>query len=265
VNGPIDLEWYRLAAAYLFVLLPLAIVKWKGINRERDIAVAAFRMTVQLILVGYLLQYVFVNAHPLYTIVLVGIMVAFSIRTVLNRAKRKAGPRLRRWIALSMMTGILFSIAYFILVIIGLEPWYEPRYVIPIAGMIVGNSMTGIALGVNTLMEGMESRRAHIEAALMLGATPKQACRDIANQAFDDAMLPTIHSMLGMGIVFLPGMMTGQILGGASPLVAIEYQIAVMLSMLGSVALSALMFAQFGYRFYFNSRQQLESGESPVQ
>lgn len=106
---------------------------------------------------------------------------------------------------------------------------------IPIAGMIVGNSMTGIALGVNALIEGMHGQKDKLEAALMLVATPKVAARTIVNQSFDSAMLSTINSMVGMGIVLLPGMMTGQILSRTSPIVAVEYQIAIMLGIVGSV------------------------------
>lgn len=118
--------------------------------------------------------------------------------------------------------------------------------------------MTGISLGVKTLVEGMTTNKQLVEAALILGATPKMASKQIVNNAFDAAMLPTINSMVGMGIVFLPGMMTGQILGGASPVVAIEYQIAVMLGIVGSVALTVLLFVQFGYKTFFNSRSQMK-------
>ena len=96
-----------------------------------------------------------------------------------------------------------------------------------------------------------------IEGTLMLGATPKQATKRLVNQAFDSAILPTINSMIGMGIVFLPGMMTGQILSGVDPLVSIEYQIAIMLGISGSVALTVLLFTTFGYRTFFNERNQL--------
>lgn len=258
MNDVIDLEWFRLAAAYFFILLLIAIVKWRGISREKEIIIASVRMTLQLILVGYILEYVFAHAHPLYTIVLVLLMLSFAVYTIIKRAKTDLSPSMKGIIALSLTAGILFSLLFFIFVVLNLAPWYEPRYVIPVAGMIIGNSMTGIALGVNTLTEGMRTRKSHVEAALMLGATPREASREIINQAFDSAMMPTIHSMLGMGIVFLPGMMTGQILGGASPAVAIEYQIAVMLGIVGSVSLSVILFVQIGYRSFFNHRKQLQ-------
>ncbi|WP_025690197.1 ABC transporter permease [Paenibacillus zanthoxyli] len=258
MNGTIDLLFWQLAAAYLFVILLIVIVRIKGIPREKEILIGAVRMTLQLILVGYLLVYVFGNAHPAYTLLLVAIMLAFSIRTVINGTKRKLSKALKQSIALSMTSGILVSLVYFIFIVLQLAPWYEPRYVIPIAGMIVGNSMTGVALGVNSLIEGMHGQKDKVEAALMLGATPRMAAREIVNQSFDSAMLPTINSMVGMGIVFLPGMMTGQILSGTSPIVAVEYQIAIMLGIVGSVSLSVILFVQLGYRTFFNRRSQLE-------
>jgi len=117
--------------------------------------------------------------------------------------------------------------------------------------------MTGVSLGVNNLVSGFEANKAQIEGALMLGATPKQAAKKVVNQAFDAAMLPTINSMVGMGIIFLPGMMTGQILSGTSPIVAVEYQIAIMLGIVGSVSLSVILYLQLAYKSFFNERLQL--------
>ncbi|MGN8767999.1 ABC transporter permease [Paenibacillus barengoltzii] len=258
MNNTIDLMFWQLAAAYLFVLLLVMIVRIKGIPREKEIFIATVRMTLQLILVGYILVYLFDHAHPLYTSLLVVVMLVFAIRTIIKRAKKEMSNRMKGIIAFSMSSGIMVSLICFIFIVLNLTPWYDPRYVIPIAGMIIGNSMTGIALGVNSLVEGMHSQKDKVEAALMLGATPKHAARDIVNKAFDAAMLPTINSMVGMGIIFLPGMMTGQILSGTSPLVAVEYQIAIMLGIVGSVSLSVILFVQLGYRTFFNHRSQLD-------
>lgn len=253
----VDLTFWQLGAAYLFVLLLIAIVRIKGIPREKEIGIASIRMVLQLILVGYLLEYLFQFSHPLFTLLLVAVMLAFAIRTVFKQAKGKLSKKMKRIIAISMISGIFASLSVFILVVIGMKPWYDPRYVIPIAGMIVGNSMTGISLGLHSMIENMQAQKAKIEGALMLGATPGTAVREIVNQAFDAAMLPTIHSMVGMGIISLPGMMTGQILSGTSPIVAVEYQIAIMLGIVGSVSLSVLLFLQLGYRTFFNHRSQL--------
>lgn len=258
MDATIDLLFWQLAAAYLFVLFLVVIVRIKGIPREKEIFIATVRMTLQLILIGYILVYLFEHSHPLYTLLLVAVMLVFAIRTVIKRAKVRLSNRMKRIIVFSMTSGIMVSLIFFIFIVLQLTPWYDPRYVIPIAGMIIGNSMTGIALGVNVLIEGLHAQKNKVEAALMLGATPQRAARDIVNKAFDAAMLPTINSMVGMGIVFLPGMMTGQILSGTSPLVAVEYQIAIMLGIVGSVSLSVFLFVQMGYRTFFNRRSQLD-------
>ncbi len=101
-----------------------------------------------------------------------------------------------------MIVGTLFSFLYFDFIVVQFSPWYDPRYFIPIAGMLIGNSMTGITLGVSALLEGFRSRKKEIEAALMLGATPSKASKRMVNNAFDSAILPTINNMVGMGIVF---------------------------------------------------------------
>lgn len=116
--------------------------------------------------------------------------------------------------------------------------------------------MTGVSLGVNNLLTSMKDKKEKIEGALMLGASSKTASKSIVNEAFDEAMLPTINAMIGMGIVFLPGMMTGQIIVGQSPLMAVKYQISVMLGVLGTVSITVLIFLHLAYKVFFNDRQQ---------
>ncbi|GGL47283.1 ABC transporter permease [Sporolactobacillus putidus] len=252
-----DLTLWQLVSAYIFILILLIIVKVKGIQREKEILISSVRMTIQLMIVGYILAYVFGNANPVFTLVILALMLIFAIYNIYQRAKIPLNKELKKKIALSMTVGVIATLIYFILVTLNVKPWYNPRYVIPIAGMIIGNTMTGVSLGVNTLLEGMHTKKQMVESALMLGAKPNEASRPIINQAFDSAMLPTINSMVGMGIVFLPGMMTGQIIGGASPIQAIRYQIAVMLGIVGGASLTVLLFVQIGYKAFFNSRCQL--------
>ncbi|WP_026476539.1 ABC transporter permease [Alkaliphilus transvaalensis] len=253
----IQLQMWQMLSAYIFILLLLFIVRLKGIPREKEILIATVRMSLQLVATGYVLVYLFDNINPFYTILTIAIMEIFAIFNIFKRMKFKLNQKLKKTIALSMLIGTMTSLLYFLLVVIGLRPWYDPRYFVPIAGMIIGNSMTGIALGVSKLVDGMKDQRHLVESSLMLGATPKAAAGDIVNNAFDSAILPTINSMVGMGIVFLPGMMTGQILSGISPITAIEYQIAIMLGIVGSVALTVILFVQLGYRTFFNHEQQL--------
>ncbi|TYS15756.1 iron export ABC transporter permease subunit FetB [Rossellomorea vietnamensis] len=256
-EGLIDIELTRLIAAYIFVLVLILIVKVRKISREKQIAIATMRMTIQLILAGYILTYIFDNPHPLLTIMIIMIMEIFAIRNVFKQVREKLSKQMKSIITVSMLSGSLASLLYFNLIVIHFSPWYDPRYFIPIAGMIIGNSMTGITLGVKTLIQGFSASRARIEGALMLGAEPREAAKPYVDNAFDSAVLPTINNMLGMGIVFLPGMMTGQILSGVSPLLAIEYQIAILLGILGSVSLTVIIFILLGYRTFFTKDSRL--------
>jgi len=257
MSGVINLGIYQMISVYVFVVILLIIVRKRGISREKEILISSVRMTIQLIITGYVLVYLFNNSNPFYTLIILFAMEVFSIYNIFKRSKLHLSNGLKKIIAFSMVMGTLTSLFYFLFVVVRISPWYNPQYFIPIAGMLIGNSMTGITLGVNRLVDGMTSKRPLVEAALILGATPKVAAKEIVNDAFDAAILPTINSMVGMGIVFLPGMMTGQILSGTSPTTAIEYQIAIMLGILGSVALTVIMFVQLGYKTFFNKENQL--------
>ncbi|AND39172.1 MULTISPECIES: ABC transporter permease [Cytobacillus] len=248
----IDIEFWRLISAYLFVLLLIIIFKVRGIAREKKLTIAAFRMTLQLVIAGYVLTCLFEFSNPLLTLGVILIMEGFAIYTIYKQAGTRLSVNLKKTIAISMIAGTSFCLVFFNFVVIHFEPWYDPRYFIPIAGMIIGNSMTGITLSVKELLNSFTTQKDMIEGALMLGADPKAAVKPYVNHAFDSAVLPTINNMLGMGIIFLPGMMTGQILSGVSPLLAIEYQIVILLGILGSVGLSVILFILLAHRNFFN-------------
>ena len=214
-------------------------------------------MSLQLVLTGFVLVYIFKRPNPWLTLGIILLMEAFAIHTVLHKYRKTISLQLKKVIIASLSIGTLSCLFYFLLVVVRIYPWYNPQYFIPIAGMLIGNSMTGISLGVKSLMEAMTIQRAMVEEALVLGATPQAATKSIINRTFDSAILPTLNSMMGMGIIFLPGMMTGQILSGVSPLTAISYQIAIMLGILGSVSLSVILLLQWGYKTFFNKEDQL--------
>lgn len=253
----ISLPYSQVALAYVFVLVVLSIIIKRGIRREKEILWSSLRMTVQLILTGYLLTYIFAYPSPWITALIIAVMEYFAVRTVFKKFKTQLSGALKRAIIIALLAGTLSSLLYFLLVIVRINPWYDPRYFIPIAGMLIGNSMTGISLGVKSLVESMTIRRNQVEEALILGATPQLATRAILNNTFDAAIMPTINSMVSMGIISLPGMMTGQILAGSVPTTAVLYQIAIMLGILGAVALTVILMLQLGYRSFFNAEAQL--------
>lgn len=248
----------NLLLAYVFWLVLLLLFYKTKINREKELAIGTVRMTIQLILMGFLLDFIFNNQNWMITILILSLMLSFAVYNVFGRTKIPLSRAMKKVIAVSIVAGTCFSIFYFLLVILALQPWYDARYFIPIAGMIIGNSMSGISLGVERLVHGMINKRELIEGTLALGASPAAASMEIIQDAYNAAILPSINSMMGMGIVFLPGMMTGQILAGISPNTAIAYQIAIMLAIVGSVGLSVFILVQLGYRTFFNKRAQLK-------
>ncbi len=252
-----DISIINLVIAYIFVLILIFIVRNENIGHEKQIIIASFRMTVQLVLVGYVLTYVFENPNPYITLLILMVMEVFAIFNIYSRVDSKLSRNLKVIIGISMFGGTLASILFFLFIVINIEPWFMPQYFIPISGMLIGNSMTGISLGAQGLITGINDNKERIENALMLGATPEKATKDIQNRSFYNAILPTINSMIGMGIVFLPGMMTGQILAGAAPLTAIKYQIAIMMGILGSVTLTVYLMVKWGMKSFFNERAQI--------
>lgn len=260
-NAVMNLSVGQLAIAYVFVLILLIIFKSRGIRREKEILIATTRMTVQLTAMGFVLMLVFQHARWWLTVLMVAVMLGFAVYNAIKRVKIPMSRALKRLIAISMIFGALMTAAFFIIVVLQVTPWFNPQYFIPISGMIVGNCMTGIALGANKLCGDMTDKREMIENSLMLGATPFTATKQIVNDAFDSAILPTMNNMLTVGIVSLPGMMTGQILSGTFPLTAIKYQIGIMLAILGATALSTVLFVSLGYRTFFSKDARLLSIE----
>lgn len=257
-NKIMDLSILQLSLSYISVLILLIIFKSRGIRREKEIMIATVRMTIQLTLMGYVLMYVFNNPSWWLTSIMILIMVSFAVYNALKRVKKKTSKELKKIIGLSMILGSLMTAAFFIIIVLKTEPWFNPQYFIPITGMIIGNSMTGISLAANRLCNDMEDKKSIIENSLMLGATPKEAVREIVNDSFDSAILPTMNNMLTMGIVSLPGMMTGQILSGTFPLTAIKYQIGIMLAILGSTALTVVLFVTLGSKTFFTEDNRLK-------
>ena len=256
----IQLSVWQVLFGYVFVVFILWILNRRGIKREKTLIFATLRMTVQLVVMGLVLTAIFDNPSPFVTFGVVLLMVGFSVLTVFRKFKDDLTPSLKKVIMLSLPTGGLIALFYFVFIVVQIEPYYNPQYLIPITGMIIGNSMTGITLGIHTLLNKFTDQKDEVIESLVLGATPKEASHDIINQAFDSAIMPTLNNMLGMGIIFLPGMMTGQILSGVVPTTAIMYQIGVMLGILGGVSLSTYIFLIFGYKTFFNQDSQLIDG-----
>jgi putative ABC transport system permease protein len=255
MKGAVSLNIIEFSLIYLLLIIILVIMKKSKINQTKLLLIASIRMTLQLILAGFILTYIFENPHPLFTLFFLLVMIIFSIIRVLSRHK-SLNKAFQLSVALSLSLSGLFVLVFFVIVVVG-ENIFNPQYTIPLAGMIIGNAMTGITLGLKTFTDSLKTEKLKINALQNLGVTPKKILMPYVNNALETALLPTINSMLGMGIIFLPGMMTGQILSGTMPTTAIMYQIAVMIAICASVCLTVFCSLNMGYRTLYNKRNQI--------
>lgn len=237
----IRLELSDVLIAGLLVAGNAALSLWLGLGLEKRLAVASLRMVGQLLLVGLVLTWLFTHGSALLTAAVALAMVLFAGWEILGRQDRRL---LGVW-GYGLGTGCML-LASSVVTVFALttqlrpEPWYDPRYAIPLLGMVLGNTMTGIALGQNTLTQAAVQRRAAIEAQLALGRDRRVALAPIVRQALATAWMPIINTMSATGVVSLPGMMTGQILGGVEPVEAVKYQILILFLIAGGTGLGSL-------------------------
>jgi putative ABC transport system permease protein len=241
-----------LALTFSLVGVALAISYKEKIGLEKDILISSVRAVIQLSLIGLVLKYVFnLNNVALTSFIL--LLMVYNAAAVAS--KRGAGIAHVRWISFAaILIGLLITLGG----LVGFQAVsFKPSEVIPISGMVVGNSMIALGLLYRNLRESFVDRREEVEVKLCLGATPREAARNLVRNSIKTAMVPTIDSMKTVGIVQLPGMMTGLILAGTSPEVAIKYQIMVAFMLTGAVTISAFVASYWAYRGFFNAQAQL--------
>lgn len=249
-GGAVPIGTFELTLAALFVLVAAGVSLWMGLKLERSLLIASVRLYLQVLALGFVLKWVFANQSAPLVLVLLVIMTLVAARVVLQRVKH-APPGLFGSAAVSMaFTGFTVTFAV-TAVVLRVPVWYEARYVLPIAGMVVGNSMTGIALAIERLFSDLDSRAGEMLATSALGASVWEMARPSVRTALTAGMVPTINSMAAAGVVFIPGMMTGQILSGGDPIVASRYQIVVMLMVAAATTLGAVMAVLLMYRARF--------------
>lgn len=257
-RGVIPLGPVELGIAGGLVLVAGAVSLVLGLGVEKKLGVAALRTVVQLSLVGYVLEWVFRIDAPVVLFAVLGLMTAAAGRAALARSTRTfAGAQVGAFFTL-VLTGLATTFAT-TSAIIGVRPWYHAQYVIPLMGMVLGNSLTGISLSLDTLLTDLDEHKERVEMELSLGATAWEAARPALTDAVRRGMIPILNSMAVVGIVSLPGMMTGQILQGASPLDAVKYQIVVMFMLAASTSLGCMSVALLVVRRLFNERHQLRT------
>ena len=253
----VPMSMLQLAGAYGLILLAVGFARVWQIGQEKQLLWASIRMVLQLLAVGYLLNLIFTVHSPLPVLLMLLAMTGFSLQVAGSRIKKRI-PHFYRVMGSSIIIGCGGITCYFCLLVVGYSPWYDPRYLIPLAGMIIGNAMNGASLAAERLSSEMHDRREEIETAICLGANARQAAESAVRAAYTAALIPTMNTMAATGIVALPGMMTGQILSGTEPVVAVRYQIAIMCAITGSVAITSFLILLQGYRHYFTKAHQLK-------
>ena len=256
---PIELDWWQLAIAATLILISAGVSLALKLKMEKRLALASLRTIVQLGLVGYVLKWVFELDSLLALAPLFFLMIATATNAAIRRPERRyRGSAPRAFVSLTL-TGLVITVTATRL-IIGVQPWYAPSYFIPLLGMVLGNAMNGISLCLDHLLESFALRRSQVEMELSLGATAWESARGPVSSAVKRGMIPIINSMMVVGIVSLPGMMTGQILAGADPIRAVKYQIVIMCMIAAGTALGSMLIALLSYRALYNQRHQLVSG-----
>ncbi|MEM9657377.1 MAG: iron export ABC transporter permease subunit FetB [Planctomycetota bacterium] len=249
-------HWQVALAALLIVVNAVTSIAWK-LGLERTLAVASVRTIVQLTLVGFVLQWVFRPEQPWYVVLCLATVMTLAAGI---SAAGQVGRSYRRMLVdsiLSVWTSSWLVTAYVLLVVLqrGAD-WYQPQYLAPLLGMVLGNALNGISLGLGTFTESLITRRGEVEALLTLGATRWEAAHRPIRDAVRTGMVPIVNAMMVVGIVSLPGMMTGQLLSGTSPVDAVKYQVVVMFMIAAATALGTTAAVMLSYRRLFNVDQQ---------
>lgn len=251
----LELSYWQVGLAALLILINGAASLLLKLGLERRLLVAAVCTIVQLLLIGLVLEWVF-RADRWY--IVLAIMVIMTLVAGVAAVQRTHVRYPGIWVrsVASVWGGSWVIAALALLVIVQVKPWYTPQYAIPLLGMILGNTLNGVALGLDRLGSELGVRRHEVEALLTLGATRWEAARPIVRHAVQTGLIPTINAMMVVGVVSLPGMMTGQILAGASPVQAVKYQIVIMFLIASATALGTGAAALLSYRRLFNEHHQ---------
>ncbi len=256
--GYIALEYRDVALAALLVLIQAGLSLMLRLGLGAQILLAAFRMVVQLLLLGLVLENLFALSSPLWTGLAAAVMVGFAGYEVIARQSH----RLRGLWSYGIGTSAILSAAGLVTLFalttqVRADPWYDPRYALPLLGMVLGNTMTGVALGLNTLTATARRDRMSIEARLALGADKWTALRPSLREAMRSGMIPIINAMAATGLIAIPGMMTGQILAGIAPQDAIRYQLLVMFLIAGGTGLGVFAAVYAGAERITDARHRL--------
>ncbi len=256
--NPVSLSALDLVYASLLILLLAFISIKRGFNLHKQLIIAALRATIQLLLIGYILRWLFGDINPYWLILVSSIMLFAAGREVISRQQRPfSGSFGYLSSTLSMFLSSFVLAIGALSIIIQPDPWFSPQYAIPLLGMLLGNTMNGISISMDRLTSTTWQQQNIIEQRLMLGQTSTEALFEIKKDAMRAGMIPSINGMASAGIVALPGMMTGQILAGSEPLEAVKYQLLILFLISAGSGFGVYASIEMGSRRLFDRQHRL--------
>ena len=258
MSSTVSITLSEVAASLALIAVAIAVSFWRRAELEQDIAVAVIRSFIQLTAVGYVIQAIFDSDSLWLVLALLAGMVSFGTWTARGRAKGVPGATGPIALGLSVAAAVTLGL------VIGLGIFKaEPRYLVPVGGMVIGNAMTAAAVALNRLGEDVHDQSRRIEATLALGATSSQAVTPLVRRSLRSGMITLIDSTKTTGLIFFPGTMVGMLLAGADPTDAVRLQLILLYVLLGAVSIAALMAITLARRNFFTPAQQLREPPEP--
>ncbi len=252
MNSVQDISWFDLSLGYVLLLIPLFFLYYFQTGLVKSTIIAIVRMTIQLLMVGVYLEYLFKLNHPLVNIVWVLLMLVIASFTIIKRSELN-----RKLFIIPTLLSLIISVfvvdIYFLGFVVGFDFLLDARYLIPISGMMIGNCLSNNIVALNSFYDHLSKEQILYKYSIANGATMGEALRIFMKQALTKSINPIIASTAVVGLISLPGMMTGQILGGSNPIIAIKYQIMIMITILVSSIITVVLSIKISNKFVFNN------------
>jgi putative ABC transport system permease protein len=258
VTSTIDISLGEVAAALVLVAIAIVASRWQHAGLEEDIGIAVVRSFIQLTAIGYVITVIFDEDDIALVVALIAVMVIFGAFTARHRAEQVPDAF---WPLLGALAVAATATLGLVVALGIIEP--EPRFLVPVGGMVVGNSMTAAAVALNRLGQDVHDQSRQIEATLALGATSSQAVASLVRRSLRSGMITLVDSTKTTGLIFFPGTMVGMLLAGADPTDAVRLQLILLYALLGSVSIAALMSIALARRNFFTPAHQLREPPAP--
>lgn len=256
MNNLISLDTFDLALCLGIIGITISLSLWQKLALEKLLVYGALRSLMQLIAIGYILDIVFTLDDWWAVVGILLVMLAIASIVTRNRIDQELKGLLST-VGISLVVSSVFTLAYIMLLIVQPPKWYEPQYLIPLAGMLFGQAMNSAALAGDRLLSSINQNRLEIETHLCLGANPAQAISTYRKDAIRTGLIPILNNMVVVGLVSLPGMFTGQVLAGSDPLDAASYQILILFAIVLTNTIATLLVTQGIYQSFFSKDDRL--------